>query len=112
MAFLMGHDPGLEQKRHPTMGRLDEGIWDRRKTDDPVRHERLAAIGKNGTRFAFIKRMTSYFVYHPDRKTMRIETEMTQFSPIIYYFVVVVTLSTYAQMAYFLGLLCRLNKNI
>ena len=24
--FFIGHDPGKEQKRHPTMGRLDEGI--------------------------------------------------------------------------------------
>ena len=46
-AFLIGHDPGLEQGRHPTMGRLDEGIKDSGpgNTDDPVRHERLAAIG-------------------------------------------------------------------
>ena len=27
-------------------------------SDDPARHERLAAIEKNGTQFAFIKRMT------------------------------------------------------
>lgn len=24
--YLIGHDPDWEQKRHPTMGRLDEGI--------------------------------------------------------------------------------------
>ncbi len=24
--FFIGHDPGKEQERHPTMGRLDEGI--------------------------------------------------------------------------------------
>ena len=24
--YLIGHDPDKEQKRHPTMGRLDEGI--------------------------------------------------------------------------------------
>ena len=24
--WFIGHDPGQEQKRHPTMGRLDEGI--------------------------------------------------------------------------------------
>ena len=24
--FFIGHDPGLERRRHPTMGRLDEGI--------------------------------------------------------------------------------------
>lgn len=26
IAYLIGHDPGMEQRRHPTMGRLDEGI--------------------------------------------------------------------------------------
>ena len=25
-AFFIGHDPAREQMRHPTMGRLDEGI--------------------------------------------------------------------------------------
>ena len=24
--FIVGHDPEKEQERHPTMGRLDEGI--------------------------------------------------------------------------------------
>ncbi len=24
--YFIGQDPGQEQKRHPTMGRLDEGI--------------------------------------------------------------------------------------
>lgn len=24
--YFIGHDLGLEQRRHPTMGRLDEGI--------------------------------------------------------------------------------------
>ena len=24
--YFIGHDPDEEQKRHPTMGRLDEGI--------------------------------------------------------------------------------------
>ena len=24
--YLLGHDPEEEHKRHPTMGRLDEGI--------------------------------------------------------------------------------------
>ena len=23
--YYIGHDPGMEQRRHPTMGRLDEG---------------------------------------------------------------------------------------
>ncbi len=26
IAYLIGQDPGTEQRRHPTMGRLDEGI--------------------------------------------------------------------------------------
>ena len=25
-AYIIGHDPEMEQGRHPTMGRLDEGI--------------------------------------------------------------------------------------
>ena len=54
--YFIGHDPGLEQKRHPTMGRLDEGIQDPQKEDDPVRHERLAAIGKNGTQIRLHKK--------------------------------------------------------
>ena len=47
--FVIGHDPEKEQRRHP----LWEG-WTKefrtywRQLDDPVRHERLAAIGKNG----------------------------------------------------------------
>ena len=24
--YFIGHDPGMEQRRHPAMGRLDEGI--------------------------------------------------------------------------------------
>ena len=53
------------------------------RKDDPVRHERLAAIGKNGTQIRLHKkRMTFYFVYLSDWKTMCIEPEMTQFSPI------------------------------
>ena len=36
-----------------------------------------------GHRFAFIKRMTFYFVYLSDWKTKYIEPEMIQFSPII-----------------------------
>ena len=55
--FYIGHDPDREQKRHPTMGRLDEGIQDPSETmDDPVRHERLAAIGKNGTQIRLHKK--------------------------------------------------------
>ena len=54
--YFIGHDPEKEQKRHPTMGRLDEGIQDSRQMDDPVRHERLAAIGKNGTQIRLHKK--------------------------------------------------------
>ena len=54
--YFIGHDPEREQKRHPTMGRLDEGIQDSSKKDDPVRHERLAAIGKNGTQIRLHKK--------------------------------------------------------
>ena len=49
------------------------------REDDPVRHERLAAIGKNGTQIRFHKKDV---VYLSDRETMCIEPEMTQFSPI------------------------------
>ena len=54
--FFIGQDPDKEQKRHPAMGRLDEGIQDSFKKDDPVRHERLAAIGKNGTQIRLHKK--------------------------------------------------------
>ena len=43
---------------------------------------------------------------------MCIVPEMTQFSPIIQCLDAVVTLSTYAQVVYFQGFLCRLHKNI
>ena len=54
--YFIGHDPEKEQKRHPTMGRL----WTKEfrtllREDDPVRHERLAAIGKNGTQIRLHK---------------------------------------------------------
>ena len=39
--------------------------------------------GRMGHRFAFIKKMTFYFVYLFDWKMKCIEPEMTQFSPII-----------------------------
>lgn len=55
--FFIGQDPDKEQKRHPAMGRLDEGIQDPLEAeDDPVRHERLAAIGKNGTQIRLHKK--------------------------------------------------------
>ena len=50
--YFIGHDPDKEQRRHPTMGRL--GLFLRK--DDPVRHERLAAIGKNGTQIRLHKK--------------------------------------------------------
>lgn len=48
-------------------GRRNLGLFLRK--DDPVRHERLAAIGKNGTQIRLQKRMTFYFVYLSDWKT-------------------------------------------
>jgi hypothetical protein len=54
--FLMGHDPGWEQKRHLLWGGWTKEfrtLW--KQTDDPVRHERLAAIGKNGTQIRLHK---------------------------------------------------------
>ena len=52
-----------------------------------------------GHRFAFIKRLTFYFVYLSDRKMMCIEPEMTQFSPINECLSLFVTLETIAQIA-------------
>ena len=60
--------------------------------DDPVRHERLAAIGKNGAFIRLHKGMTFSFVNRSDRKTMYVETETIQFSPISNDFVMGVTL--------------------
>ncbi len=59
--------------------------------DDPVRHERLAAIGKNGTQIRLHKE-DDVFVNLSDWKTMCIEPEMTQFSLIIKCFGIAVTI--------------------
>ncbi len=48
---------------------------------DPVRHERLAAIGKNGTQFAFIKRMTFSFVHSSTWKTDTLHQKRCGFLP-------------------------------
>ena len=79
--------------------------------DDPVRHERLAAIGKNGTQIRLHKkRMTFYFVYLSDWKTKCIVPEMTQFSPITTCFSLFATKLTIAQMAKTKAFLCKINK--
>ena len=65
-----------------------------------------------GHRIAFIKRMTFYFVYLSDRKTKCIEAEMTQFSPIIKCFGIVVTLETIAQTAKIKAILCKIYKKV
>ena len=111
--YFIGHDPGQEQRRHPTMGRLDEGI------QDPLQ-ERMILLdmrgqqpqGRMGHRFAFIKRMTFYFVYLSDWKTKCIATEMTQFSPIIECLSLFVTLKIIAQMAQIKAFLCKINKKV
>ena len=80
--------------------------------DDPVRHERVTAIGNQGERFAFIKRMTFYFVYLSARKTKCIVPEMTQFSPINECLSLFATLLTIAQMAKIKAFLCKINKKV
>lgn len=47
--FFIGHDPDKEQKRHPLWVGWTKEFRTLLLKDDPVRHERLAAIGKNGT---------------------------------------------------------------
>ena len=69
-------------------------------------------IGKNGYKFAFIKRMTFYFVYLSDRKTMSIAPEMTQFSPINECLSLFVILLTIAQIAEIQAFLCKINKKV
>ena len=80
--------------------------------DDPVRHERLAAIGKNGTQIRLHKRMTFYFVYLSDWKTKCIEPEMTQFSPIIMSLLLFATCLTIVQMAKIKAFLCKICKKV
>ena len=55
--FIIGHDPDKEQKRHPLwVGWTKEFRTRWKQTDDPVRHERLATIGKNGTQIRLHKK--------------------------------------------------------
>jgi hypothetical protein len=49
--------------------------------DDPVRYERLAAIGKNGTQFAVIKRMMFSFVHPSTWKTDTLQQKRCGFRP-------------------------------
>ena len=44
IAYFIGHDPGLEQRRH---GLTKEFGTRLKQAEDPVRYERLAAIGRN-----------------------------------------------------------------
>lgn len=60
--------------------------------DDPVRHERVAAIGNQGERFAFIKRMTFYFVNLYSRKSSTEKHQDAAFRPYIVLSVVQETL--------------------
>ena len=52
------------------------------RKNDPIRYEKLAIIGTNGTQIRLYKK-TFYFVYLLNWKTKYIESEMTHFSPII-----------------------------
>lgn len=47
--FNVGQDPGMEQRRPPLWVGWTKEFRTLLREDDPVRHERLAAIGKNGT---------------------------------------------------------------
>ena len=53
--FFIGHDPGREQRRHQLWGGWTKEFRTLSK-NDPVRHERLAAIGKNGTQIRLHKK--------------------------------------------------------
>ncbi len=53
--YFIRHDPAREQMRHATMGRLDKMIrW--KQMNNPIRYERLAAIGKNETQIRLYKK--------------------------------------------------------
>ena len=54
--FFIGHDPDKEQKRHPAWVGWTKEFRTLLLKDDPVRHERLAAIGKNGTQIRLHKK--------------------------------------------------------
>ena len=44
--YFIGHDPGMEQRLHPLWVGWTKEYRTLLLKDDPVRHERLAAIGK------------------------------------------------------------------
>ena len=52
-------------------------------SDDPVRHERLAAIGKNGTQIRLHKKDDVFIRVPFLLENRHFETEKMQFSPII-----------------------------
>lgn len=54
--FFIGHDPDREQRRHPLWVGWTKEFRTLSSKDDPVRHERLAAIGKNGTQIRLHKK--------------------------------------------------------
>ena len=54
--YFIGHDPDKEQKRHPLWVGWTKEFRTLLREDDPVRHERLAAIGKNGTQIRLHKK--------------------------------------------------------
>ena len=54
--YFIGHDPDREQKRHPLWVGWTKEFRTLLREDDPVRHERLAAIGKNGTQIRLHKK--------------------------------------------------------
>lgn len=54
--YFIGHDPDREQKWHPLWVGWTKEFRTLLREDDPVRHERLAAIGKNGTQIRLHKK--------------------------------------------------------
>ena len=54
--YIIGQDPDKEQKRHPLWVGWTKEFRTLLREDDPVRHERLATIGKNGTRIRLHKK--------------------------------------------------------
>lgn len=54
--YFIGHDPDKEQKRHPLWVGWTKEFRTLLREDDPVRHERLAAIGKKGTQIRLHKK--------------------------------------------------------
>ena len=54
--FIKGHDPDKEQKRPPLWVGWTKKFRNLVVEEDPVRHERLAAIGKKGTQIRLQKK--------------------------------------------------------